>query len=125
MLLGERYHHLPDTTLRGIGPRPGNILHACHKAGFTPTPRYVPADNAARLALAPAGLATALVLRTAIDPAVSGIRTTPIQDRSILRLLFAATRHTETANPTTTAVISALPTATRPGEGGAAHLQSA
>ncbi|WP_367319742.1 hypothetical protein [Streptomyces sp. HUAS ZL42] len=60
-----------------------------------------------------AGLATALVPRTAIDPATPGIRTAPIEDLPILRLLFAATRHTETANPTTTAVIAALRTATR------------
>lgn len=39
----------------------------------------------------------------------------PIADRPILRLLFAATRHTETANPTTTAVIAALRAAARRG----------
>ncbi|MCK8433013.1 hypothetical protein G3I77_08125 [Streptomyces sp. D2-8] len=72
------------------------------------------ADIAAQLALARSGLATALVPRTAIDPATPGIRTAPIEDRPILRLLFAATRHTETANPTTTAV-AALRTAARQG----------
>ncbi|MFC9730611.1 hypothetical protein ACFWGM_32420 [Streptomyces roseolus] len=60
-----------------------------------------------------AGLATALVPRTAIDPGTPGIRTAPIEDHPILRLLFAATRHTETADPTTTAVIAALRTAAR------------
>ncbi|MGW7438707.1 LysR substrate-binding domain-containing protein [Streptomyces sp. NPDC054849] len=91
------------------------ILHACHQAGFTPTTRYITADIAAQLTLARAGLATALVPRTAIDPATPGIRTAPIEDRPIRRLLFAATRHTETANPTTTAVVAALRTAARPG----------
>jgi DNA-binding transcriptional LysR family regulator len=91
------------------------ILQACHQAGFTPTPRYVTADIAAQLTLARAGLATALVPRTAIDPTTPGIRTASIEDRPILRLLFAATRHTETANPTTTAVVAALRTATRQG----------
>lgn len=32
-----------------------------------------------------------------------------------MRLLFAATRHTQTANPTTTAVIAALRTAAQQG----------
>ncbi|MFE7836182.1 LysR substrate-binding domain-containing protein [Streptomyces sp. NPDC057474] len=89
------------------------ILHACHQAGFTPTTRCITADIAAQLTLARAGLATALVPRTAIDPATPGIRTALIDDRPILRLLFAATRRTETANPTTTAVIAALRTAAR------------
>ncbi|MFF5919718.1 hypothetical protein ACFY8C_15435 [Streptomyces flavochromogenes] len=35
----------------------------------------------------------------------------PIKDHPILRLLFAATRHTETTNPTTAAVVAALRTA--------------
>ncbi|KPI25364.1 transcriptional regulator, LysR family [Actinobacteria bacterium OV450] len=87
------------------------ILHACHQAGFTPTTRYVTADIAAQLALARAGLATALVPRTAIDPATAGIRTAPIEGHPILRLLFAATRHTETTNPTTAAIVAALRTA--------------
>jgi DNA-binding transcriptional LysR family regulator len=89
------------------------VLHACHQAGFTPTTRYLTADIAAQLTLARAGLATALVPRTAIDPATPGISTAPIGDHPILRSLFAATRHTETANPTTTAVIAALRTAAR------------
>ncbi|MFF5287377.1 LysR substrate-binding domain-containing protein [Streptomyces sp. 62] len=46
------------------------ILQACQQSGFTPTTRYVTADIAAQLALARAGLATALVPRTAIDPAM-------------------------------------------------------
>jgi hypothetical protein len=37
----------------------------------------------------------------------------PDEDHLILRLLPAATRHTETANPTTMAVIAALRTAAR------------
>lgn len=89
------------------------IRHACHQAGFTPVTRYLTADIAAQLALARAGLATALVPRTAIDPAAPGIRTAPIEDRPIQRLLFAATRHTETVNPTITAVVTALRTAAR------------
>jgi DNA-binding transcriptional LysR family regulator len=153
VVLGQRYHHLPDATPRGIAlspllddpllvvtaadrsdgrpvplrelathdlavPPPTTecgqaILQACHQAGFTPTARYVTAEIAAQLTLARAGLATALVPRTAIDPATPGIRTACIEDRPILRLLFAATRHTETANPTTTAVIAALRAATR------------
>ncbi|MEE1767032.1 LysR substrate-binding domain-containing protein [Streptomyces sp. JV185] len=153
--LGQRYHHLPGATPRGIAVSPlldeplivvtaadqaderpvalrelatyslavpppttdcgQAVLHAFHQAGFTPTTRYVTADIAAQLALARVGLATALVPRTAIDPATPGIRMTPIEDRQILRLLFAATRHTETANPTTTAVIAALRTAARQG----------
>ncbi|MCL6735677.1 LysR substrate-binding domain-containing protein [Streptomyces neyagawaensis] len=153
VVVGQRYHHLPDATPQGIGVTPllddpllvvtaadqGDerpvalrelaehslavpppttdcgqaILQACHQAGFTPTTRYVTADIATQLALARAGLATALVPRTAIDPASPGIRTAPIEDRPILRLLFAATRHTETANPTTTAVVAALRTAAR------------
>jgi DNA-binding transcriptional LysR family regulator len=153
VVLGQRYHHLPDATPRGIElspllddpllvvtaadqgddrpvtlrelathnlavPPPTTdcgqaILHACHQAGFTPTTRYITADIAAQLTLARAGLATALVPRTAIDPATPGIRTAPIEDRPILRLLFAATQRTETANPTTTAVIAALHTAAR------------
>ncbi|MFE8910692.1 LysR family transcriptional regulator [Streptomyces globisporus] len=102
-------HHLvvpPVTTDCGQA-----ILHACQQAGFTPTPRYVTADIAAQLALARSGLATALVPRTAIDPATPGIRTAPIEDHPIQRLLFAATRHTETTNLTTAAVIAALGTA--------------
>ncbi|MFF8193459.1 LysR substrate-binding domain-containing protein [Streptomyces bobili] len=91
------------------------ILHAFHQAGFTPTTRYITADTGAQITLARAGLATALVPRTAIDPATRGIRTAPIEDRPILRLLFAATRHTETANPTTAAVTAALRTAARQG----------
>ncbi|UQX04796.1 LysR substrate-binding domain-containing protein [Streptomyces sp. RerS4] len=148
VVLGQRYHHLPETAPKGIavspllddpllvvtaadrsGERPvvlrelathdlvvppattdcgQAILHACHQAGFTPATRYVTADIAAQLALVRAGLATALVPRTAIAPATPGIRTAPIEDHPILRLLFAATRHTETTNPTTTAVIAAL-----------------
>ncbi|MEU9375644.1 LysR substrate-binding domain-containing protein [Streptomyces sp. NPDC048255] len=151
VVLGQRYHHLPDAAPRGIEVSPllddpllvvtaagqaderpialrdlathslavpppttdcgQAILHACHQAGFTPTTRYVTADIAAQLTLARAGLATALVPRTAIDPATPGIRTVPIEDHPIRRLLFAATRHTETANPTNTAVIAALRTA--------------
>jgi DNA-binding transcriptional LysR family regulator len=99
------------------------ILRACHQAGFTPTTRYITADIAAQLTLARAGLATALVPRTAIDPATPGIRTAPIEDRPILRVLFAAMRHTETANPTTTAVIAALRTAARRGR--TTHLPTA
>ncbi|MFF9485912.1 LysR substrate-binding domain-containing protein [Streptomyces sp. NPDC014676] len=153
VVLGQRYHHLPDATPRGIEispllddpllvvtsagraderplalgelathdlavPPPTTdcgqaILRACHQAGFTPTTRYVTADIAAQLTLARAGLATALVPRTAIDPDTPGIRTVPIEDRPIRRLLFAATRHTETVNPTTAAVIAALRTAAR------------
>ncbi|MEU9669821.1 LysR substrate-binding domain-containing protein [Streptomyces bobili] len=155
VVLGQRYHHLPDATPRGVEispllddpllvvtaadqgderpvalrdlaahtlavPPPTTdcgqaILHACHQAGFAPTTRYITADTGAQLTLARAGLATALVPRTAIDPATPGIRTAPIEDRPILRLLFAATRHTKTANPTTMAVIAALRTAARQG----------
>ncbi|MFI0977689.1 hypothetical protein ACH4SP_11780 [Streptomyces sp. NPDC021093] len=157
VVLGQRYHHLPDTAPRGIGdlaaarrhldrpsrraahrpagtghaqprraaadhgPRTADsgqrtadsgqaILHACHQVGFTPTTRYITADITAQLAFA-----IVLVPRAAIDPATPGIRTAPIEDRSILRLLFVATRRTETANPTTTAVIAALRTAARQG----------
>ncbi|MFJ2783543.1 MULTISPECIES: LysR substrate-binding domain-containing protein [unclassified Streptomyces] len=67
----------------------------------------------AQLTLARSGLATALVPRTAIDPATPGIRAAPIDDHPIQRLLFAATRHTETTNPTTAAVIAALRKAAR------------
>ena len=163
VVLGQRYHHLPDSTPRGIEvspllddpllvvtaaggadarpvalrelathslavPPPATdcgqaILHACHQAGFTPPTRYITADIAAQLTLARAGLATALVPRTAIDPATPGIRTAPVVDRPILRLLFAATRHTETANPTTTAVIAALRTAAR--QGRTSHVPAA
>ncbi|MFD5257671.1 LysR substrate-binding domain-containing protein [Streptomyces bobili] len=155
VVLGQRYHHLPDATPRGVEVSPllddpllvvtaadqGDdrpvalrdlasrslavpppttdcgqaILHAFRQAGFAPTSRYISADTGAQLTLARAGLATALVPRTAIDPATPGIRTAPIEDRPIMRLLFAATRHTETANPTTTAVIAALRTAARQG----------
>ncbi|MEU1890527.1 hypothetical protein [Streptomyces pristinaespiralis] len=66
-----------------------------------------------RQCVARAGLATALVPRAAIDPAAPGIRAVPIEDHPILRLLFAATRHTEATDPTTTAVIAALRTAAR------------
>ncbi|MEU2119602.1 hypothetical protein ABZ567_29090 [Streptomyces sp. NPDC016459] len=66
-----------------------------------------------QLALARAGLAAALVPRTAIDPSTPGIRTTPIEDGPVRRLLFAATRRTESANPTTTAVVTALRDAAR------------
>ncbi|MEU2655113.1 LysR family transcriptional regulator [Streptomyces sp. NPDC007325] len=97
------------------------ILHACHQAGFTPTGRYVTADISAQLALARAGLATALVPRTAIDPGAPGIRTAPIEDHPILRLLFAATRRTESANPTTAAIVEALLTAVR--QDRTAHLR--
>ncbi|MER6256192.1 LysR family transcriptional regulator [Streptomyces sp. NPDC001584] len=163
VVLGQRYHHLPDTAPRGIAvspllddpllvvtaagqaderpvalrelatyslvlPPPATdcgqaILSACHQAGFTPTTRYITADIGAQLTLARAGLATALVPRTAIDPTAPGIHTAPIEDHPILRLLFAATRHTETTNPTTTAVIAALRTAAR--EGRTTHLPPA
>ncbi|MGW3917570.1 LysR substrate-binding domain-containing protein [Streptomyces sp. NPDC005070] len=153
VVLGQRYHHLPDALPRGIElcpllddpllvvtaadradgrpvplrelathslavPPPTTecgqaILHACHQAGFTPTTRYVTADIAAQLTLARAGLATALLPRTAIDPATAGIRTAPLEDHPVQRQLFAATRRTESANPTTTAIIAALRTATR------------
>ncbi|MGW6316444.1 LysR family transcriptional regulator [Streptomyces sp. NPDC055099] len=156
VVLGQRYHHLPDATPQGIDVSPllddpllvvtaadhGDdrpvslrqlathdlavpppttdcgqaILQACHRAGFTPAPRYITADIAAQLTLARAGLATALVPRTAIDPTTPGIRTTPIADHPIQRLLFAATRHTEHANPTTTAIAAALRTATQEGQ---------
>lgn len=145
VVLGQRYHHLPDGLPRGIElcpllddpllvvtaadradgrpvplrelathslavPPPTTecgqaILQACHQAGFTPTTRYVTADIAAQLTLVRAGLATALVPRTAIDPATAGIRTAPLEDSPVQRLLFAATRRTESANPTTTAEI--------------------
>ncbi|MGW7202577.1 hypothetical protein [Streptomyces sp. NPDC054837] len=62
----------------------------------------------AQLTLARAGLATALIPRTAIDPTTAGIHTSPIEDHPIQRLLFAATRHTSTANLTITAVVTAL-----------------
>ncbi|KOU65305.1 hypothetical protein ADK97_30870 [Streptomyces sp. H021] len=156
VVLGQRYHHLPDTTPRGIEvsrllddpllvvtaagrgddrpvalrelathplavPPPNTecgqaVLQGCRQAGFTPVPRYVTADIAAQLTLARSGLATALVPRTAIEPATPGIRAVPpIADLPVQRLLFAATRHTENANPTTTAVIAALRTAAREG----------
>ncbi|MDT0570017.1 LysR family transcriptional regulator [Streptomyces sp. DSM 3412] len=155
VVLGQRYHHLPDATPRGVAVSPllddpllvvtaagqaderpvalrelathslavppattdcgQAILHAFHQAGFTATTPYITADIAAQLTLARAGLATALVPRTAIDPATPGIRTAPIEDHPILRRLFAATRHTETTNPTTAAVVAALRTAAREG----------
>ncbi|MFJ5549169.1 LysR family transcriptional regulator [Streptomyces sp. NPDC093225] len=155
VVLGQRYHHVPDATPRGITVTPllddpllvvtaadqGDglpvvlrdlaardlavpppttecgqaVLHGCQRAGFTPVPRYVTADIAAQLTLARAGLATALVPRTAIDPTAPGIRTAPVADHPIQRLLFAATRHTENANPTTAAVVAALRTAAREG----------
>ncbi|MGW0752593.1 LysR substrate-binding domain-containing protein [Streptomyces sp. NPDC002587] len=155
VVLGQHYHHLPETRPKGIAVSPllndpllvvtaddgaagGSderpvglrelathhlvlppattdcgqaILHACHQAGFTPTTRYVTADIAAQLVLARSGLATAHVPQTAVAPATPGIRTAPIKDHPIQRLLFAATRHTETTNPTTAAVIAALRTA--------------
>ncbi|MFF5426368.1 MULTISPECIES: LysR family transcriptional regulator [unclassified Streptomyces] len=150
VVLGQRYHHLPETSPKGVAVSPliddpllivtadrlddrpvalrelashdlvvppattdcgQAILHACHRAGFTPTTRYVTADIAAQLALAQAGLATALIPRTAIAPATPGIRTAPIEDHPITRLLFAATRHTEATNPTNAAVTAALRTA--------------
>ncbi|MYY87147.1 MULTISPECIES: LysR family transcriptional regulator [unclassified Streptomyces] len=153
VVLGQRYHHLPETTPKGIAvspllddpllvvtaehggderpvalrdlathhlvvPPPATdcgqaVLHACRQAGFTPTARYVTADIAAQLELARAGLATALVPRAAIDPAAPGIRTAPIGDHPVQRLLFAATRRMGTANPTTAAVVAALRTAAR------------
>ncbi|MFD7078907.1 LysR substrate-binding domain-containing protein [Streptomyces sp. NPDC059918] len=155
VVLGQRYHHLPDATPRGIDVTPllddpllvvtaagqaaerpvalrelaahtlavppattdcgQAILRACGQAGFTPTPRYVTADITAQLTLARAGLATALVPRTAIDPTTPGIRAAPLDSHPIRRLLFAATRHTETANPTNTALIAALRTAAQQG----------
>ncbi|MBD9725350.1 LysR family transcriptional regulator [Streptomyces caniscabiei] len=154
VVLGQRYHHLPDATPRGVAVSPllddpllvvtagqvderpvalselathrlavppattecgQAILHACHQAGFTPTTPYITADIAAQLTLVRAGLATALVPRTAIDPATPGISTAPVEDHPVLRRLFAATRHTETTNPTTTAVVAALRTAAREG----------
>ncbi|WP_318211732.1 LysR substrate-binding domain-containing protein [Streptomyces sp. SJL17-1] len=151
VVLGQRYHHLPDVTPRGVdvhpllddpllvvtaadraGERPVSlrdlathslavpppttdcgqaILRACHDAGFTPSTPYVTTDIAAQLTLVRAGLATALVPRTAIDPTVPGIHTSPIEGTPIHRVLFAATRHTDTADPTTTAVVAALRTA--------------
>ncbi|MFI2783778.1 LysR family transcriptional regulator [Streptomyces sp. ALB3] len=153
VVLGQRYHHLPDTAPRGIDVTPllddpllvvtaadqGDerpvalrelathnlavpppttdcgqaVQHACQQAGFTPTARYLTADIAAQLTLAQAGLATALVPRTAIAPDTPGIRKVPIGDHPILRRLFAATRHTGTANPTTAAVVAALDAAAR------------
>ncbi|MEU3400565.1 LysR family transcriptional regulator [Streptomyces filamentosus] len=157
VVLGQHYHHLPETTPRSIAVSPllddpllvvtaavGSvsgfdgrpvclrelaahhlvvpppttdcgqaILQACRQAGFTPTPRYVTADIAAQLTLARSGLATALVPRTAIDPATRGIHAAPIEDHPIQRLLFAATRRTETTDPTTAAVIAALRDAAR------------
>ncbi|MHA5050336.1 LysR substrate-binding domain-containing protein [Streptomyces sp. SD15] len=158
VVLGQRYHHLPEATPRGIDASPllddpllvvtaadradkrpialrelathtlavpppttdcgQAILHACHQAGFTAKAPYVTADIAAQLTLARAGLATALIPRTAIDPTTPGIHAVPIEDRPIQRLLFAATRQTETANPTTTAVIAALRTAAHHGQPG-------
>ncbi|WP_234435759.1 LysR substrate-binding domain-containing protein [Streptomyces sp. NRRL F-2747] len=94
------------------------ILQGCRQAGFTPTPRYVTADITTQLTLARAGLATALVPRMAIDPTTPGIRTSPIADHPIQRLLFAATRHGDSPNPTTTAVIAALRTAAQEGRTG-------
>ncbi|WP_405722958.1 hypothetical protein [Streptomyces sp. NBC_00046] len=61
----------------------------------------------------PASSPTAAPLIVARFTATPGIRTAPIEDRPILRLLFAAPRHTQTANLTTTAVIAALRTAAR------------
>ncbi|MFF7813848.1 LysR family transcriptional regulator [Streptomyces sp. NPDC007945] len=89
------------------------VLHACHQAGFAPTTRYVTADIAAQLTLARAGLATALVPRTAIAPDAPGIHTAPIEGHPITRLLFAATRRTGTPDPTTSVVVEALRTAAR------------
>ncbi|MFB7605461.1 LysR family transcriptional regulator [Streptomyces gardneri] len=153
VVLGQRYHHLPEATPQGveispllddpllvvtaadrIGERPlalrelathnlavppsgtdcgQAVLQACRQAGFEPAARYVTADISAQLALARAGLATALVPRTAVDPDAPGIRTASIEDRPIVRRLFAATRRTESADPTTAAVVAALRTAAR------------
>ncbi|WP_329416511.1 LysR family transcriptional regulator [Streptomyces sp. NBC_00704] len=153
VVLGQRYHHLPDATPQGIElcpllddpllvvtaadrtdgrpvplrelathslavPPPSTecgqaVQQACRQAGFTPVARYVTADIAAQLTLVRTGLATALVPRTAIDPDTPGIRTAPIADRPILRLLYAATRRTESTDPTTAAVVAALRAATR------------
>ncbi|MEU9313207.1 LysR substrate-binding domain-containing protein [Streptomyces sp. NPDC048256] len=111
-------HHLvvpPPTTDCGQA-----LLHACRQAGSTPSTPYVTADIAAQTTLARAGLATALIPQMAIDPTAAGIRTSLIEDHPIHRLLFAATRHTDTANPTTTAVIAALRTAAH--DGHSTHL---
>ncbi|MFF9499795.1 LysR family transcriptional regulator [Streptomyces sp. NPDC014656] len=153
VVLGQRYHHLPDTTPRAVDvsplvddpllvvtaagggdgrpvalrdlaardlavPPPATdcgqaVLQACRQAGFTPTTRYVTADITAQLTLARAGLATALVPRTAIDPTMPGIRTAPLADHPVRRLLFAATRRTAHADPTTGAVVAALRAAAR------------
>ncbi|MFJ2238290.1 LysR family transcriptional regulator [Streptomyces sp. NPDC087859] len=155
VVLGQRYHHLPDATPRDVdtypllddpllivtaadrtGERPVSlrelathrlvvpppttdcgqaILQACRQAGFAPSTPYVTTDIAAQLTLARAGLATALIPRTAIDPTTTGIHTSPIEDHPIHRSLFAATRHTNTANPTITAVVTALRTAAQHG----------
>ncbi|MEU9272930.1 hypothetical protein AB0E04_47260 [Streptomyces sp. NPDC048251] len=48
-------------------------------------------------------------------PTAAGIRTSLIEDHPIHRLLFAATRHTDMSNPTTTAVIAALRAAAHDG----------
>ncbi|MFJ3205595.1 LysR family transcriptional regulator [Streptomyces sp. NPDC086989] len=113
---GDRPVLLRDLASRDLAVPPPTtdcgqaILQGCSQAGFTPTPRYITADITAQLSLARAGLATALVPRMAIDPATPGIRSSPLSDHPIQRLLFAATRHTDSPNPTTTAVIAALRT---------------
>lgn len=153
VVLGQRYHHLPDATVAGVQaypllddpllvvtaathsdgasvalpdlathrlalPPPATecgqaILHACDRAGFTPTTPYVTADIAAQITLARAGLATALIPATAIEPATPGIRTMTIADRPIRRRLFAAIRSSDAPNPTTAAIVTALRTTAR------------
>ncbi|MEU3691254.1 LysR family transcriptional regulator [Streptomyces narbonensis] len=160
VVLGQRYHHLPEDTPKGVeitpllddpllvvtaadraGGRPvalrelathslalppsgtdcgQAVLQACRQAGFAPTARYVTTDTSAQLALARAGLATALVPRTAVDPDAPGIRTASIEDRPIVRRLFAATRRTGSADPTSAAVVTALRTAALEGREGSA-----
>ncbi|MFE7587082.1 LysR family transcriptional regulator substrate-binding protein, partial [Streptomyces gardneri] len=91
--IGERPLALRELATHSIAVPPSGtdcgqaVLRACRQAGSEPAARYVTADISAQLALARAGLATALVPRTAVDPDVPGIRAASIEDRPIVRRL--------------------------------------
>ncbi len=103
VVLGQRYHHLPDATPRGIEVTPllGDPLLV-----------VTAADQAAER---PLRLRERAAHSLVLPPPTTdcGRISTALADHPILRLLFAAPRHAETVNPATAAVVAALRTVAR------------
>jgi DNA-binding transcriptional LysR family regulator len=76
--------------------------------GFEPDIRHRTADATVSVALVAQGLAVALVAELPLPPRPRGIAIRPIAEGRVSRAIFAATRATDAARPSTQALLAAI-----------------